>query len=441
MPGLVAIVSSLAAAGLAHASEAELSGRISFDYVPRWLDDTEMGDQDIHVGLLLDLDVPEDRITGAFYWRAIKDVDGISGSAGSRFRSVYDAYGDGWFNQLFYAYGEYRSDGPLSRVKVGRQFLYEGQPFHFDGLKLQTREWFKGLRALTFVGAPVHFFEDASSDWLVGVGAEMRPWEGGRLKALFAHVEDGVRFAGLPETSQADDLYIFSVGSRLGDWGSALARYTGVDAETRDVLLRANASFRRIDTDVHVSFYAQPETLSEFTTDISIYNLVQGPSYPYRKTDLSISKGFKADNGWRTTVDGRLAARRLSEAGDEGEYNRDYDLLWLGVGLEAPGRRKFSASIGYAWWWSTLAADVDVSAFDAEMRWRPVENLRLGLGTSYSLYRYNAFSLAEETDVRETFLKALWKPDENTSLRFRWAFEKYNGDLIHKVELGCAVQF
>ncbi len=108
------------------------------------------------------------------------------------------------------------------------------------------------------------------------------------------------------------------------------------------------------------------------------------------------------------------------------------------MGLEAPDRRKFSAELGQAWWWSS---GNDVTAFDAWLRWRPNEKVRVDVGTSYSLYRNDVFSLSEQTDVRETFLKVLWRPGERTELKLRWAFESYSGDLIHKVVLGCLVRF
>ncbi len=442
--GLVVCVVVLFAASVspAYAVDVELSGRVSLDYVPRWLDGTEIGDQDLYLSVLLDCRDPMDRFSGSLYWRGVKDIDGVSGSMNSRFRSVYDAYGDEWFGQLFYAYADVKSDGPLSRARIGRQFLYQGQPFHFDGLRLQTREGPKGIRVLGFAGIPVHYFEESGGEnWLVGLGAEMRPWKGGKLTALLAHVQDDARFVGLPETSEIDNLLILSAGSMLGDWGSALVRFTGVDAEARDVLLRARASLRQIDTNVSLSCYAQTMTLEESTIDFSAYNLVQGVSHPYAKVDFSASKGFKLSSGWRVSAEGRGAARRLFDPGDEGEYNRNYDLLWLGVGFEAPERRKFSANIGLAWWWSTLTAGDDIRALDAELRWQPVEGLRIGFGSSYSLYRYDVFSLSEQTDVRETFIKVLWKPAEHIEFKGRYAAEQYDGDLIHKMGLGCSVKF
>ena len=133
--GLVVCVVVLFAASVspAYAVDVELSGRVSLDYVPRWLDGTEIGDQDLYLSVLLDCRDPMDRFSGSLYWRGVKDIDGVSGSMNSRFRSVYDAYGDEWFGQLFYAYADVKSDGPLSRARIGRQFLYQGQPFHFDG--------------------------------------------------------------------------------------------------------------------------------------------------------------------------------------------------------------------------------------------------------------------------------------------------------------------
>ncbi len=430
---------SLAAAHLAEATEAGLSGRISFDYVPRWLDDTDVGDEDVHVGLLLDWGSSQDRFSGSLYWRGVKDADGVSGPAGGRFRSVYDTYGDDWFSELYYAYADVRSDGFLRRTRAGRQYLYEGQPFHFDGLSLRTRRGPGGLRATAFGGVPVHYFEESrEGDWLLGLDVEMRPWHGGKIRAVYAHVDDDARFVGLPVTSEGDDLLVLSVGSRLGHWGRGLVRYTSVDGKARDVLARAEVRFERIDADVSFAYYAQPDTLAQFTTDLSVYSLVQGASHPYDRIDLCASKGFRTRGGWRVGLEARGSWRNLSEALDEGEYNRDYDFVRVGVGLEAPERRRFEASAGYASWQSS---GDDVGAFDAEIRWRPTENLRLGLGTSYALYRYDVLSLREETDVRETFVKAQWSPNERVALRLRYAAEKYDGDLIHKMELGCSVEF
>jgi hypothetical protein len=439
-----ALMASLAATGDAFASEG-LSGRVSAQYVPRWIGGTETGDEDLYVDLALSWGGPQDRASGDLCWRGVKDLNGASPSASNRFRSVYDAYGDDWYSQLFHAYVDLSGHGFFIRTRLGRQYLYQGQPFHFDGLKLTTRAGPAGLRGIVFGGAPVHYFEDPDDgDWLAGAGVEAKPWEGGRLALLYAHVEDDASFFGLPALDQRDDLLVFSMASALSQWGSGLFRYTGVDGRTRDVVLRARGSHEPTETDLSFSYYEQPGTLSEFTTDLSVYGLVQGELHPYRRADLFLGKGWTTLLGWRVGIEAGGGVRRLADSADEGEYNREYERLRLGVGVDSPGPldrrggRRFSASAGQVWWWSTTG---DVSAIEAELRWRPNERFGLRVGTSFALYQYNRFSLAEETDVRETYVEAAWSPHERTDLRVRYAAEDYGDDLVHEMELGCAVRF
>ena len=182
--GTLAVL-SLAAAGPAHASEGGLSGVFSLDYVPRWIHGTNIGDQDIYASVQLDWGQPKSHYSGSIYWRGVTDADGPSVSPSSLFYSVYDEHGGGSLGQLFYAYADVRSDGPVRLVRAGRQYVYQGQPFHFDGLKLRTRRGAAGFCASAFGGVPVHYFEESSGgDWLAGGGLELSPWPGAKRRAV-----------------------------------------------------------------------------------------------------------------------------------------------------------------------------------------------------------------------------------------------------------------
>ena len=236
-------------------------------------------------------------------------------------------------------------------------------------------------------------------------------------------------------------MLILRAGARLGEWGSALLRYTAVDARTRDVTFRTRAFFQRSDTLVSFTYYAQPQELAEFTIDISPYHLVQGTSYPFSRIDLSVSKGFRAaagPDGWRVRLDARARARRLESPADVGEYNRDYDLVRLGIAFEFRDPCALSLSAGQAWWQSSAGG---IGAFDAELKWRPSDAFRLGVGTTYSLYRYDLSTLAEQSDVRETYIRMRWRSSEKNEIRFRYSWESEGGERIHKARLGCTVQF
>lgn len=446
--GALRLACALCAALLAHSERARaadgqgpsLSGRVSLDYVPRWLQGTDYRDQDIYATVLADWRGNDDRFSGSFFWRSVKDIDGLDPPKDSPFRSVYDAYGGEWFHQLFYAYIDMRTDGPVRLARAGRQFLYEGQPFHFDGVRFDSRKGLGGLGASLFGGVPVHYFESSrEGDWLVGFGVEARPWPGGRVSALYAHVEDDARFFGLPVTSEVDDLLVLSANAFLGEWGSALARYTAVDAQTRDLFLRAQTYSERTDTCVFLSYYRQPRTLAEFSIDLSVYDLIQGESYPYDKFDLAVSKGFRTSDGARVGLEAGGTVRRLSDATDEGEYNRDYGVVRLGMGFESAGPRKLTTGIGQVWWWSS---GDDASAFEAEVSYEPNEDLKLSMGTTYALFKYDILGFSERADVREAYLKVRWKATEKAELRFRYAAEREADEgLIHTLGLRWAMRF
>lgn len=434
----LAITVPLVGLDLLAADTSHASSSISFDHVPRWDEERDLWDQDLYLNLLLRWGERPDPFSGSVYWRGVKDVDGPGEEVNDPFPSVYDAYGDGWFGHLYHAYFNLRGSCGGYLARLGRQFIHEGTPFHFDGIRYDTSEGPKGLRASVFGGVPVHYFEESNvGDWLAGAGVEACPWRGGRLGLIYAHVEDDSRLAGLPVTSEADDMLILRARARLSEWGSALLRYTAVDARTRDVTFRTRAFFQRTDTALSITYYAQPQELAEFTTDVSPYHLVQGSSYPFSRIDLFVSKGLRTGD-WRISLEGRAGARRLESSGDEGEYNRDYDLVRLGAAFEFREPCTLSLAAGSAWWWSSGG---DVSAFDGEVRWEPSDRFSLGVGSTYSLYRYELSTLAEQRDVRETYVRLRWRSPEKNEIRLRYSWESESGERIHKARLGCTVRF
>ncbi|MHC4249976.1 MAG: hypothetical protein ACYS9X_12685 [Planctomycetota bacterium] len=418
--------------------ESGLHGSLGFEYVPRWIDGTETGDEDIYVDLALDWVDYADRASASLYWRGAKDVDGVSQSQGSWFRDANDTFGEGWVGELYHAYVDLEGDGPLARARLGRQFMYEGQPFHFDGAKLTSRKTRRGVRWSLFGGVPVRYFEDSTAgDWLVGAGMEARASRWCNLRALVAHVENDAGFAGIPSTTGVQDLILLSAGARLSHYGSALARYTVVDGETRDLLLRAAGSLESEGLDFSLAYYLQPERLLYLSPDLGGYFLVTGESLPHDRIDFALSKSLEARD-WRIALEGGAAMRRLNDGYSEGPYNREYDFFRLGVGLDSPEPRRFRASVGQVWWNSDAG---DMAGFDAEVRWRQSEGLDLRVGTSVWLYRYDLYSLAEETDVRETFLGLRWRPARKTDIDLKYSLEDNGDSHIHRLRVGCSVGF
>jgi hypothetical protein len=415
-----------------------LRGRLALEYVPRWVDGTDTGDQDLYASVELAWGDSDSRWSGSISCRAVKDLDGAHAAPGGRFRSVYDTYGDDWFGQLFHAHVEMRTGGVLERTRLGRQYLHKGHPFYFDGLAIESRRARGGLRASIFGGVPVHFFEPSSGgDWLAGVGIELRPWRGGLVELLYAHFDDETQLLGMPSGSNVSDLVVASVRSRLGERCLTAIRHTTVNTRTRDLLARFRFTATDARADVHVVYYLQPLELEILSSDLAAVALVEGTSHPYSRIDVRVATRRGNARGWTTRLTGRAATRRLIDPSDETEYNREYDVLWFGVDIASPGRRS-SAHIGPLYWWSS---EKSVWAMDAEARWEREDRWHLSVGTTYSVFKYDALSLAEQADVHEVYARARWKVRDELTLKLRYAAERYDGDLVHEMECGCAFTF
>ncbi len=138
-----------------------LEGRISLDFVPRWLEGTDFEDQDLYTTVLLRWGGPSDRRSGSIYWRGVRDLDGAPPGIPSDdpFRSSYDYLGSDPSSHVYHLYYDLRGSPGGSFVRLGRQFVYEGQPFHFDGGRFDTKAGRGGLKASVFGGRPVRSYE------------------------------------------------------------------------------------------------------------------------------------------------------------------------------------------------------------------------------------------------------------------------------------------
>jgi hypothetical protein len=441
------------------------SGRFSLDFARRWHQPTGSHDQDLFATLLVSWGGTDDRISGSIYGRGQRDLDGI----GSRATALddplwnsWDSLGHAWSGQLFHAYCDLRNEPGQTFVRLGRQFVYEGQPFHFDGAKFSTKEGVLGLKASGFGGVPVSYFEDlVSGEWLAGVGLEARPWRPVRAAVVYAHIEEKTDFGGTESQGESiqSDLLIATVNARLWHWGTALVRYSAVDARTRDLLLRANVVMQRLDARASVSYYVQPMALDETDATLSPYRLnraaneglpnqpVQVAIRPFWRLELSAFKDFHAGD-WRLGLGGRVTLRRLEDEADEGAYNHEYEVFWYGVEIEPPLPWHLSLSAGQMFWHSP---GNDVDAFDAELRWTPVDAFDLRVGTTYSLFKYDlrypteltnpTLYPFERTDVQEVFLKLRWKTPWRVALRLGYAAEDEDGEWTHKMRLGWSLGF
>src|SRR6185295_16566401 len=119
------------------------------------------------------------------------DLDGHD--PGSVFDGLSDIHNAALDFKLYDAYVSLSPKDSFGTLRVGRQLAYETPVIvHYDGLDFRTHptgdaEFTAGL----YGGRPVRLYEDTgASRSLVGVFAEERPWQGGRARIDWMHVED-----------------------------------------------------------------------------------------------------------------------------------------------------------------------------------------------------------------------------------------------------------
>ena len=351
-------------------------------------------------------------------------------------RSAHDDHG-AWHGRLYHANFDWHpSKRGIERVRLGRQFIYERQPFHFDGVRVQSTRGAGGLSASAFAGIPVHPF-DRPQGTLAGAGIECRPWRGAKLSALYAVVDGGPDYLGLPAADAGDSLLVLSAASRIKDWGTVRARSTSVDSELRDFTVETRAYFARPDLRIGLSYYSQPRSLTMISPDLSSYESMLGSSLPFRRLDATLTKGRPTSRG-RVAYYVAATIRELEDSGAEGDFNRDFKMLHLGVRNEMERWGKLTSNLGVEWWWSSQGRS---EAFEAEVDWRPVKHVRIGAGTSFSLYKYDFFSGKERHDVTEIFLRGRWRARSGDEWRVRLSLEREGWDTTTELRVRWTREF
>ena len=104
-----------------------------------------------------------------FYSHGAFDID-LNETDGSD-----NAYDEAW-PRLNESYLDFHDYGPLSHLRIGRQFLYDVDDLHFDGLYSSFLED-EQLGFFIFGGRPVSYYSSNSNEWLAGGGVQWRPWD------------------------------------------------------------------------------------------------------------------------------------------------------------------------------------------------------------------------------------------------------------------------
>jgi hypothetical protein len=405
------------------------SGRLATRYRGRF-----KGSEDDHdLAQTLDLAVadPDRNWSAALLARANWDLDGTEPD--SDFYDLADTYDHRLTGQLFHAYVDV-AQPRFTLLRIGRQSSYETPlTVVFDGVRAELAP--RGERGTVFgafAGAGEHLYESSSEgDAVLGGFAAFAPWHGAELRADWMHLEDE-RLG----SDHEDDLFgLALVADRRAGASEARTRletrFTSLEGDGRDWRVTADHLDGERGFSLQASYYELLQTQQALAAPLDPFSSSLFELFPYSQATLSATRDWE---------DFALVAgadlRRVDDAGDEGEYNRDFERYWLTGSLPDVFRIAFDLT-GEVWrsdgndyetWGLGLARPID-PGFD------------LALGSYFALYEYDLLSAEERDRVRTTYLDLRWKPDSARTWRVRIEFEHDELDDYQEVRLDHAWSF
>jgi hypothetical protein len=278
--------------------------------------------------------------------------------------------------------------GALDRVRVGRQFVYVPQTFHLDGVSVESARW-NGISLRGLAGAPVHLYEGRRhGDVIAGGGIGFEPWRWVRIGGDYVHIEDEI-FA---VTDERDDLYVASADLRAGTHTLLGGRASWVESQFRraDANVRSRWEDGGLSGGIRAAY--QPETLRDFTMDISPFTTVLLEYRSYYQVLAFIEKEI----GPQASLEAGGGRRELHDEDDEGTYNHEFSRAYATLHLMDLPMKTLSTSVTGETW---LTDSDDIYSAGWDVLWRPAGRWKAGAGYFYALFKIDRLTLEERERV------------------------------------------
>ena len=398
---------------------------------------TNGDDDDLDVGgiLALDFQQPGDaRVSAHLQARVDADLDGKE--TDEVFGSLDDTYDKAIVSKLYLAYadialGEHPETSP-GTLRIGRQSDPRlPEVVRLDGVAYATRPM--GEREVevgAYLGIPVHLYESSNDgDQAFGTFVEGRPWEGGRARFDWMHLEDE-DVLGEGE----DDLLTLGLWQNLSERWRFEGTYSHLEGDPRDLRLRALYGNPETASAVRFSYYELLEPQRALVTELDPFFEQLLDYEPFRQANANLSQPL----GEHTVLDVGLDLRRVSDSGDVGEFNREWERYYATATRSDLWKPGLALAVTVDLWDDE---DRDVHSFGADLSYDPETRWKTSVGTYYSLYKYVFLQLDERDDVRTYYLRTSYDLSESTDLEFLYEYEDDDLDGYHTLRLGARWRF
>lgn len=392
-----------------------VDGSLTTRYIGRW----SGGDHDNDIYSLLSAQIgdPEhDPYTGYILGRVSKDLDGSAGE-NSPFASLEDTYDNSLNGRLYEAYVDF-NDAGLDLLRVGRQALYDTPAYvRFDGVAAATEPGGSDRHQIgVYGGQTVHEYESSpDGDSVVGAYVANSMWKGGKTRVDYMHLEDEQQLG-----SDNNDLWAAQLQQAVGREVFLKGGYQLLENEPREFDARATWTPTDSGWVVQGSYYELMQTEGSLAEELDPFFDTLQQYFPYSLSRLLLSKTF--DAGY--SLEGGADLRRVDDAQDEGDFNRDYDRYHLTGTVEDFCVPDLTLAVTGDYWTSN-GSDANSMGFDLTREFS--QTFRGSFGSYYQLYK-NDFLLDEERqDVRTYYVAVRYKPEK----RLTWGlgFEHEDSDV------------
>lgn len=380
-----------------------------------------------------------DDVTFHIFGRGTLDLDGDEDRS-NLFTSLNDIGRDPLNLKLYEAYvslegGAAPSFLGIRRIQVGRQNVVARFSYLVDGARIEFEpvEGLGNMRIALFGGVPEYLYEsNRSGDWLVGADVRFRPFDRTDVSLRYTHIEDGDSF--VDGGSLQDDYGSVTIRQGFSDNVFLSATWNSLDGNTRDATLRLDWNVPDADLSIRASYRFQNDIEKEFTTVFDSYVGVLGKSFAYGQFNLEISKLL----GEHFAVDGGFTVRQLIDDAKDSPFNREFFRGWLTLSSIKWPTNCLSLSLTGEYW---DGDDDKTASAGFEAIWRPCDPLRFTVGSYYSLYKYDLFTVDERQDATTLYLKIRWKLPEDLRFDGRYEYETGDEGTFHSILLGLTWSF
>ena len=329
-------------------------------------------------------------------------------------------YWDGFDHQIQFRLYEAYGDVPFKSalVRVGRQFLDEGNYFHVDGVRVDVdlSEMMKGLDLTVIGGVPVRLSGTSrDSNWMIGVVARARVSKDTRLRLSYYHVSES--FPGInspvvdpinqPVTIPAGDIDDDLVG--LSAWHNFMrtlrvyGRFTVLNGDANELHLRLRWFTEDGKWNVVAEWYQLFERLHNVTNDLSPYAPMLGSYQPFWR--IGLRGTYRPSPLWVLAVG--LSRRQVENTSNEGVFNHTYTHYSVSatrVDAWKPGLDVSVTVNGYV-----TSDSREFLATTTTLVYRINPEVRVTGGIDYSLYKYLWFNNSEHENVWTYFVRVRWE--------------------------------